>query len=95
MAAPRLLRILAILAVITVALLLLFPAANGPYSATHGPATALRAIQEAMLLLAIIALGSILEGTVLPTLHSESSGDILYRQSGATRPAPIFRVCRC
>jgi len=45
--------------IVCVGALLLFHAANGPYSAVHGPTTALRARRGAWLLLAGIALAAL------------------------------------
>jgi len=45
----------------SVILLLLFPVSAGPYSATHGPVTELSDIGTAKLLVAMIALGGIIQ----------------------------------
>ena len=60
------------LALICVVLIFLFPVGQGPFSATHGPATALRAQRAALLLILTVILSAILivaHGAILSLCH--------------------------
>ena len=46
----RMAKVLAVLAIMGTMALLLYPLAYGPYSATHGPITVLRAMRDSLLL---------------------------------------------
>jgi hypothetical protein len=59
----------AVLAVICTAAVFLFPAATGPFTAVHGPATALRAWHMAVSTLAGMALVAMLIRSLTQALH--------------------------
>jgi hypothetical protein len=64
-------RNLAVLAVLCVLMVFLFPAVQGPYSAVHGPATALQAARAAVRLrvaIAQAALGSVRNYPIAPVV---------------------------
>jgi hypothetical protein len=61
-------------ALMCIMLIFLFPAGNGPFAATHGPATALRAKQAAALLLLgltilVAAILPVARGAILSLCH--------------------------
>jgi hypothetical protein len=58
---------IALLAMLGTVLVFLFPAAFGPFTATHGPATALRAVAAAKALLKLLCSSLLVALLQLPT----------------------------
>jgi len=57
----------ALLAILGTLFIFLFPAACGPFTATHGPATAFRALAALQMLLALLCCSSLVALLKLPT----------------------------
>jgi hypothetical protein len=67
-------RTAAVLAVVFVLLIFLFPGGRGPYPITHGPATALRALRAAVLMLLAMAVAAAMLASLLRRFFATAEG---------------------
>ena len=84
-----------LLAALCILSIFFFPAQQGPYAATHGPVTELRAlIPSASLFLALILL---IVGVLLPRLRpvSFANGHSCWSRSAFAVPVSFHDVIRC
>jgi hypothetical protein len=85
----------AILAILCIAAIFLFPVIQGPYSAVHGPVTALLSIKARLLMWLALALTALLVGC---RLFARARGFCFKPREGLTFGASPFQhtpVLRC
>jgi hypothetical protein len=82
---------LALMAVLGILLVFFFPAASGPFSVTHGPATAFRALKAARGLFAAMSAALLIAAALRCVLHLESMARLAVHASYA----PELFALRC
>ena len=73
----------------------LFPMSVGPYTASHGPATALKAIRSMHLILLSIALAGIYRGLGSASLIQIGSASCIPRSAPSTLPPSLSSPLLC
>ncbi len=86
----------ALMVILCVMAMFLHPVAHGPYSAVHGPTTALRAGYRARAVFTAIALTSVtLARRLAAVSHAAQTGQALAAAPAALRSSPQLAPLRC